>query len=60
MEALRDRGLSSAWLAKQLGNSNSTVSHWKSGKNRITNITKIAIFKVLEDFDIGRTRQNDL
>jgi DNA-binding transcriptional regulator YiaG len=55
MEALSDRGLSFAWLAKKLGTSKSTVSHWKSGKNRITNITKIAILKVLEDFDNGRS-----
>jgi len=53
MEALSKRGLSFAWLAKQLGTSKSTVSHWKSGKNRITSITEIAINKVLEDFDNG-------
>jgi transcriptional regulator with XRE-family HTH domain len=60
MEALSDRGLSFAWLAKKLGTSKSTVSQWKSGKNRITNITKIAILKVLEDFDNGRSGQDDL
>jgi DNA-binding transcriptional regulator YiaG len=55
IKALSDRGLSFAWLAERLGTSKSTVSHWKSGKNRITNITKIAILKVLEDFDNGRS-----
>jgi DNA-binding transcriptional regulator YiaG len=60
IKALSDRGLSYSWLADQLGTPKSTVSHWKSGKNRITNITKIAINKVLEDFDNGQSGQDDL
>jgi transcriptional regulator with XRE-family HTH domain len=60
MKALITRGLSYAWLAEKLGTSKSTVSGWKSGKNRITSITEIAILKVLEDFDNGRSGQDDL
>jgi len=60
MEALSDRGLSCAWLADKLGTFKGTVSGWKSGKNRITSITEIAILKVLEDFDNGQSGQNDL